>query len=80
VARGRHILERAFGKENWQSKASMLRARYQRWKSLPPLERFIETHAENWGVTPERAEEIILERVRLASESRQTSREDQAPT
>jgi len=42
VARGREVLEHAFGRKGWQDKAEAARVRYQRWKSLSPQEQFIE--------------------------------------
>ena len=61
VARGREVLERAFGRKGWQDKAEAARFRYQRWKSLLPQEQFIEGCAEDWGVSLQLARMIIVE-------------------
>jgi hypothetical protein len=61
VARGREIVERAFGKEGWQNKVEMIRARLERLEALSPEEQFIEERAEDWGVPHRLAREVIVE-------------------
>jgi hypothetical protein len=55
VARGRDILERAWGKDGWRKKAEAMKAEAARWYALTLIERVVEECAELLGVSPQEA-------------------------
>jgi hypothetical protein len=59
VARGKDILERAWGRDGWRKKAEAMKAEAARWYALTPLERVVEECAELLGVSPQEAQRIL---------------------
>jgi hypothetical protein len=59
VARGRDILERAWGRDGWRKKAEALKAEAARWYALTPIERVVEECAELLGVSPKEARRML---------------------
>jgi hypothetical protein len=59
VARGRDILQRAWGKDGWRKQAEAMKAEAARWYALTPLERVVEECAELLGVSPQEARRIL---------------------
>jgi len=61
VARGRDILERAWGKDGWRKKAEAMKAEAARWYALTPIERVVEECAELLGVSPQEAQRMLAD-------------------
>jgi hypothetical protein len=59
VARGRDILERAWGKDGWRKEAEAMKAEAARWYALTPIERVVEECAELLGVSPKEARRML---------------------
>jgi hypothetical protein len=59
VARGRDILERAWGKDGWRKQAEAMKAEATRWYALTPLERVVEECGELLGVSPQEAQRML---------------------
>jgi hypothetical protein len=59
VARGRDILERAWGKDGWRKKAEAMKAEATRWYALTPIERVVEECAELLGISPQEARRML---------------------
>src|SRR5215218_5612233 len=64
VARGRDILERAFGKEGWQRRAGAMRVEQARWRSLSAEERDNEAAAEALAYDQDISIEEARQRIR----------------
>src|SRR5215204_1783302 len=61
VARGRDILERAWGKDGWRKQAEAMKAEVARWYALTPIERVVEECAELLGVSPQEAQRMLAD-------------------
>jgi hypothetical protein len=61
IHRGRALLERCFGAEEWRAKAERMRAERERWKSMGPKWQFYTLLAEERGTSPEEEERIAIE-------------------
>src|SRR5829696_3558278 len=59
VARGRDILQRAWGKDGWRKQAEAMKAEAARWYALTPLERVVEECAELLSVSPREARRML---------------------
>jgi hypothetical protein len=59
VARGRDILERAWGRDGWRKKAEAMKVEAARWYALTPIERVVEECAELLGVSPQEARRVL---------------------
>jgi hypothetical protein len=75
VKRGRHILEKALGKEGWRAQAGVMRAEAARWRSLSEEERRVEHVAEIFFMTTEEARRFVNEEQRSATRQQATTGE-----
>ena len=59
ATRGRNILERAFGRDDWGRKAVKMRAEFVRRNDLSAREIYLEDLAEDWGISQQVARSIL---------------------
>ena len=61
VSRGRDILERAFGKDGWHKIAAAARKKLDQHRALSEREKFLTNRAEEWQISYQAVEELIVE-------------------
>jgi len=76
VKRGRQILERALGKDEWSRQVETMKAEAAWWKSLSNKEKLRETLAEEFGISSHNQDELVRAIARASARAPGLSEEE----